>query len=107
MDGFIDEDFAVHAVFKHLVHNKFNDCFRDLTITQIKKYMYSLFTSLEDIHKLNIVHRDVKPDNFLYNFHTNEFMLIDFGLAEIVNALKTSSMILVKRIMKIISKFLH
>jgi cell division control protein 7 len=53
----------------------------------IKQYMFSLLTSLEEIHTHGIVHRDVKPDNFLYNANTNEFMLIDFGLAELVSLL--------------------
>jgi cell division control protein 7 len=49
----------------------------------IKKYMKSLFTSLEIIHSLDMIHRDVKPANFLYCPNEDSFSLIDFGLSEI------------------------
>ena len=34
----------------------------------VRLYMTSLFTALRGIHARQIVHGDVKPDNFLYNF---------------------------------------
>jgi cell division control protein 7 len=45
--------------------------------------MYQLLTCLKKIHDVGIIHRDIKPDNFLFNYDTNECCLIDFGLAEI------------------------
>jgi cell division control protein 7 len=84
VDGFIHDD-AVYAVFKHLFHNKFNDFYNIISLKQIKQYMWGLLTSLEEIHSCGIVHRDVKPDNFLYNTNTEDFMLIDFGLAELID----------------------
>jgi cell division control protein 7 len=83
IDGFIDDD-SVYAVFKHLLHNKYTDFYQNVSMKQIKQYMYALLTSLEEIHSLGVAHRDVKPDNFLYNMNTGDYMLIDFGLAEIV-----------------------
>jgi cell division control protein 7 len=50
----------------------------------IKNYMMGLIKSIQNIHSIGIIHRDIKPDNFLYNFETNEYMLIDFGLAEVI-----------------------
>jgi len=35
------------------------------------------------VHEQNIVHRDVKPANFLHNFQSETFRLIDFGSAVI------------------------
>lgn len=34
------------------------------------------------LHKLGILHRDIKPDNFIYDITTNKFKLIDFGLSK-------------------------
>ena len=45
--------------------------------------MYQLLTCIKKIHSAGIIHRDIKPDNFLFNVETNECCLIDFGLAEI------------------------
>jgi len=35
------------------------------------------------LKELGIFHRDIKPNNFLYNPDTKRGMIIDFGLAEV------------------------
>ncbi len=46
-------------------------------------YMRALLAALKDIHKRGIVHRDVKPANFLFDYETGDGVLCDFGLAEV------------------------
>ena len=36
---------------------------------------------IEDLHKNNIVHRDIKLENFIYNPTTGKVTIIDFGFA--------------------------
>ncbi|VVC43323.1 Hypothetical protein CINCED_3A002342 [Cinara cedri] len=48
---------------------------------ELRLYIKNLLIALQRIHSFNIVHRDVKPSNFLYNRSTSTFMLTDFGLA--------------------------
>ncbi|MDT8447310.1 MAG: AAA family ATPase [bacterium] len=36
---------------------------------------------LADIHHLNLIHKDIKPENFIYHSETDQLTLIDFGLA--------------------------
>ena len=43
--------------------------------------MLQLFRGLNYCHSLNILHRDIKPQNLLINERTNELKIIDFGLA--------------------------
>ena len=50
---------------------------------EVKRYLYEMLKALNNLKKLGIYHRDVKPGNFLYNPETHMGMLIDFGLAEI------------------------
>jgi serine/threonine protein kinase len=45
--------------------------------------MKALFESLAHVHSMKVIHRDVKPGNFLFNLKKKEFMLVDFGLAQI------------------------
>lgn len=50
---------------------------------RIKKYLYELLKGLQTLKQCGIVHRDVKPGNFLYNPTTEKGILIDYGLSEI------------------------
>lgn len=39
-------------------------------------------SAIESIHRLGIMHRDVKPLNIIIDEKWNQAVLIDFGLAE-------------------------
>jgi cell division control protein 7 len=81
-DGYYIDD-ELYLIFPYQRHTKFTDYFLKMTVLDIKKYMFNLLSCLESIHNVGIVHRDVKPDNFLYDIETHECMLIDFGLSEV------------------------
>lgn len=49
----------------------------------IRMYMVALLRGLADIHSRGIIHRDVKPANFLFDYESGEGVLCDFGLAEV------------------------
>ena len=42
-----------------------------------------MLRALHDVHKMNIIHRDVKPANFLYSVSEQKGVLCDFGLAQV------------------------
>ena len=48
----------------------------------LRCYFRSLFTGLSAVHRQEILHRDIKPTNFLYDFERKRGVLVDFGLAE-------------------------
>jgi casein kinase 1 len=52
---------------------------KELTNEQIYKIILQMILILENIHKNLVVHRDIKPQNFMLK--DGELFLIDFGLA--------------------------
>ena len=47
----------------------------------IKKLMYQILNGLSYIHSLNIIHRDIKPNNILFNESIEKLVIADFGSA--------------------------
>jgi cell division control protein 7 len=54
-----------------------------LDLIGIKRYMFTLLGAVEHLADLGVMHRDIKPTNFLYDTDTHTGLLIDFGLSEL------------------------
>jgi len=72
----------VIAILPYFRHADFREYFRKMTVPDISIYLRSLFTALSSVHAHHILHRDIKPTNFLYDPATRRGVLVDFGLAE-------------------------
>lgn len=72
----------VIAVLPYYPHEEFRNFYRDLPIKGIKTYIFELLNALKFVHSKGIIHRDVKPTNFLFNPELGRGVLVDFGLAE-------------------------
>ncbi|CAH8559547.1 unnamed protein product [Heterobilharzia americana] len=59
----------------------FTDYYLTADEKEIKRYMRALLSALAHVHKFKIIHRDIKPTNFLMDQNTRHFFLVDFGLA--------------------------
>ncbi|KAI2627603.1 kinase-like protein [Hypoxylon sp. NC1633] len=72
----------VLAVLPYFRHQDFRKYYPDMTVYDMRVYFRSLFTALAAVHEKGIIHRDIKPTNFLYDPDKRRGVLVDFGLAE-------------------------
>ncbi|TVU31657.1 hypothetical protein EJB05_23353, partial [Eragrostis curvula] len=68
-------------VLEHVEHDRPEILRKDINMLQLQWYGYCLFRALASLHKQGIVHRDVKPGNFLFSRQLMKGYLIDFNLA--------------------------
>ncbi|XP_029167926.1 cell division cycle 7-related protein kinase [Nylanderia fulva] len=73
---------SIVFVMPYMRHDKFSEYVKDMTVEELKDYMRALLSAVRRVHQFNIIHRDVKPSNFLYDRTNKKYLLVDFGLAQ-------------------------
>lgn len=68
-------------VLEHVAHDRPEVLKKEIDVFQLRWYGYCLFRALASLHKQGVVHRDVKPGNFLFSLKASKGYLIDFNLA--------------------------
>lgn len=72
----------VIAILPYFQHKDFREYYRELPVSEMRIYFKSLFLAVQSVHDHDIIHRDIKPTNFLYCPTKKRGVLVDFGLAE-------------------------
>uniref|UniRef100_A0A8C4EEN1 non-specific serine/threonine protein kinase n=1 Tax=Dicentrarchus labrax TaxID=13489 RepID=A0A8C4EEN1_DICLA len=78
---FRKEDHVV-IVMPYMEHQAIVDIIGSLSFEEVRLYIYHLLKALRHIHQFGIIHRDIKPNNFLFNRSNKVYALVDFGLAQ-------------------------
>lgn len=73
---------SVAFVMPYIAHDQFHQYYDKMSPAETQLYMRNLLVALKRVHEFHVIHRDVKPSNFLYNRKQQKFLLVDFGLAQ-------------------------
>ncbi|XP_044728667.1 cell division cycle 7-related protein kinase-like [Chrysoperla carnea] len=74
----------VAFIMPFINHEKFSDYYLDMNAKETALYLKNILIALQRVHSFGVIHRDVKPNNFLYDRKNKQFLLVDFGLADYV-----------------------
>lgn len=77
-------NFIVMELLGQSLHHFFKICHKDFTHKTVIILAYQMLQRIELVHQHNLIHRDLKPQNFVTGIDSNAEMiyLIDFGLAK-------------------------
>lgn len=83
IDGFRLEG-EVALVMNYIPQEPFHLYYAQLTAAEVQRFLQQMLIALEWVHLHGVIHRDVKPSNFLHSPRNggSSYVLVDFGLAQ-------------------------
>lgn len=82
VDMCIRKNDAIAFIMPYIQHERFQDYFDKFSVRGLRDYMFNLLIGLKHVHSFGVIHRDVKPSNFLHDRKSQKYLLVDFGLAQ-------------------------
>ena len=78
---FFKNDDNYYLVFPYYNCQPTRTIFINFTLVEIKIFMYKFLQTLDKLHSIGVIHRDLKPGNILVK-SCSEFYIIDFGISD-------------------------
>lgn len=62
-----------------------------LTEAEVIEFLHGILTVLAFVHRCNVIHRDIKPDNLIRRESDGKLVLIDFGAVKMIDPARKSA----------------
>jgi cell division control protein 7 len=73
---------SITLVLPFMSHISFVEYLPYFTVSDTRAYLRALIEALRRLKQCGVIHRDIKPNNFLMSPRERKYLLVDFGLAE-------------------------
>lgn len=81
--GKVDEyEVLIMDLYGDDLETLFNKCNRSFSIPTIQRLGWQMIDRIQRLHQHGVIHRDIKPDNFLWDPQHERAVLVDMGLAK-------------------------
>lgn len=81
LKGVVDDDRGMYIVFPYMLGGDLNRSLNDLDTQTCLSFALTISKTMQRLHSVGIIHRDIKPHNFLLDENKKEIVLCDFGEA--------------------------
>lgn len=79
---FLVQEYINGQTYSHLLHERIAQQGQAFSETEVIQWLKDLLSVLDYLHGIQIIHRDISPENVMFSHELSKPMLIDFGLVK-------------------------
>ena len=79
---FLVQEYVNGQTYSHLLHERISQQGQAFSETEVIQWLKDLLSVLDYLHDIQIIHRDISPENVMFSHDQSKPMLIDFGLVK-------------------------
>lgn len=79
---FLVQEYINGQTYSHLLHERISQQGQPFLETEVIQWLKDLLSVLDYLHGIQIIHRDISPENIMFSYEQSKPMLIDFGLVK-------------------------
>jgi serine/threonine protein kinase len=79
---FLVQEYIKGQTYSHLLHERISQQGQPFLETEVIQWLKDLLSVLDYLHGIQIIHRDISPENIMFSYEQSKPMLIDFGLVK-------------------------
>jgi serine/threonine protein kinase len=79
---FLVQEYINGQTYSHLLHERISQQGQAFSETEVIQWLKDLLSVLDYLHDIQIIHRDISPENVMFSHDQSKPILIDFGLVK-------------------------